>query len=108
MKWLINMLNLGAAVSIVFAGAMVCNLHEVYSYSTFVDQRNRGLLAPSPKPAGHAPDPGAVEERFKSIGALDIYLPSLTYAAAALFLINAIAFFFGWGRHPAPGRPTPS
>jgi hypothetical protein len=104
MKWILILLNLGAAVGIIFAGAMICYIQEVHGYSTFVELQQHGLLTNSASQKGPAAGSIDVEERLKSIGSLGAKLPPLTYVAAAIFVLNAVTLFVVW-KKPAPSPP---
>ena len=104
MKWPLVLLNLAAACAVAGAGHLLRAVHRTHSFSTYVELEKRGALA-KPPAAATAGDPvtpeGAydVAKRLEGIGALDTHLPGVTYGAAAVFLLNAVAFL---------GRPKKS
>lgn len=112
MKWLFVILNIAAAIGVLWGGAVVCGVHRVHSYSTYVWLDTQGALAPglgratAPAPA----DPGKVsgediQERLRNIGGLDGNLPVVTYTAAGLFLLNAIVLSVVWKKKPVASSP---
>ena len=94
MKWAFVLLNLAAAGAVIWAGYVLCGVHRVHSFSVLRDLENRGAIVKSP--------PMNVEESLKSIGGLDYNLPIITYTAAGLFVLNALAFMVVWKGKPAP------
>jgi len=114
MKWLFVILNVVAAAGVVWGGAVVCAIHRVHSYSTYVGLAQQGAFATRPeKVAPSQPgNPGTVsheeiQESLKNIGGLDSNLPVVTYTAAAFFLLNAIAFSIVWKKKVALPLPPP-
>ena len=111
MKWTLIFLNLAAAGAVVWGGHILCAIHRVHSYSTYVELEKRGALAKSPKPV-HSGDPVGLDgnydvaKRLETIGGLEENLPAVTYSAAALFLLNAVVFFACWSRKPASPSPA--
>ncbi len=112
MKWLFVILNVAAAVGVLWGGAVVCAIHRVHSYSTYVGLEKRGAFATRPEKAAPL-QPGdssrisqeEIQEYLKNIGGLDGNLPVVTYTAAALFLLNAIALSVVWKMKPAVSSP---
>ncbi|HZE98915.1 MAG TPA: hypothetical protein VE981_18040 [Planctomycetota bacterium] len=93
MKWVFVLVNLAAALAVVWAGMMVCNIHRVHSYSTFTELLDRKVIVSKPEKAAPEFD---IAKSLEAIGGLDTYIPMITYGAAALFVLNAVAFMICW------------
>jgi hypothetical protein len=114
MKWLFVILNVAAAVGVLWGGAVVCSVHRVHSYSTYRGLEVRGAFATTPEKAASS-QPGdasriskeEIQEYLRNIGGLDGNLPVVTYTAAAVFLLNAIVFSVVWNRKSALPLPPP-
>jgi hypothetical protein len=113
-KWLLVILNVAAAAGVIWGGVVVCAIHRVHSYSTYVTLEKQGAFVTTPEKPGHPKPEDAdrisqegIQESLKNIGGLDSNLPVLTYSAAALLLLNAIALSVVWNRKPDSPLPLP-
>lgn len=114
MKWLFVILNVAAAVGVLWGGVVVCAIHRVHSYSTYVGLKEQGAFAsgskrvldPQPPDVHRISDEG-IQEYLRNNGGLDSNLPVVTYTAAAVFMLNAIVFSVVWKKKPAPPLPSP-
>jgi hypothetical protein len=114
MKWLLVILNVAAAIGVLWGGAVICAIHRVHSYSTYVGLEQQGAFANrQDKTAPLQPGQPSrisheeIQESLKNIGGLDGSVPVVTYTAAALFLLNAIAFSVVWKKKSALPLPSP-
>lgn len=111
MRVLFIVLNLIAAGAVVLGGHIICSVHRVHSFSMFVELENRGALAKPLRPVSPddpvGPD-GALDvaKRLETIGGLDGNLPGVTYSAAVIFLLNALAFFTLCTKKAAPASSS--
>ena|SRR5579862_5349453 len=112
MKWVFVFVNLAAAGGVICAGLALLSVHHVHSYSTYVALRERGALATPPKPASPEDPVGPdghydVAKVLERIGGLDVYIPTITYSSAALFVLNAVAFLSVWKKQPRVSSSSP-
>jgi hypothetical protein len=100
MKWTMILLNLAAAAGVIVGGAMAST--SIAAYSEF---KHHGIF----DPANHKSSGGEsvdVAESMKDIGKLGATLPPLTYAAAAIFILNAVAFAVLGKKKPGGSKPS--
>jgi len=93
-------LNVLAALGVIFAGRFVIAVHTVHAYSTYVEMRERGVVSMETVWDSHTEEPESRGERYdivkalQGIGAMDHHVSLLANLAAGAFLLNAALSLF--------------
>ena len=104
MKWLMILLNLAAAAGVIVGGVMVCNSAEAHGIATYSEFKHHGIFDKANNKSSDG-EPFDVAERLKNIGNLAGTVPMLTYAAASIFIVNAVVFAVAWKKTPGDSKP---
>jgi hypothetical protein len=90
MKLALVILNVVAAVALVFLGNLAVAAHRTHAYSVYRELQEQHVLAERPD--------YNVEKRLRTIAAGGTYSSSIAYLGAGACLANAVAFAFLWRR----------
>jgi hypothetical protein len=87
-KWPLVILNLGAAVGLVFLGSFAVAAHRTHAFSTYQELKKQGVLIEKPG--------FSVEQRLGSIGNGGSYSKTIAQIGAGVLVINALLIGFYW------------
>jgi hypothetical protein len=90
MKWTLVILNVIAAVALVFLGILAVAAHRTHALSVYVELKQRNVLIERPD--------YDIERRLRTIADGGSYSSSIANLAAAACLANAVAIGFLWSR----------
>ena len=91
MKWALVILNVIAAVALVFLGGFAVAAHRTHAYSVYVELKQQNVLVERPD--------YDVEKRLRTIAAAGTYSSTIASVAAGVCIANALAIGFLWKRH---------
>jgi len=96
MRVLLIVLDLVGALAVMATGEVMIRVHDVHSYSTFVELRNSGMLADqlyaNDASRGRVTEepPKKVLTLLQAIGSVKVHVRLITLFAAGLLLINGV------------------
>jgi hypothetical protein len=88
MKKTLVILNVIAAVALVFLGSLAVAAHRTHAYSVYVELKQQNVLLERPD--------YDIERRLRTIAAGGTYSSSIAMLGAAACLVNALAIGFVW------------
>ena len=87
-KLTLVILNLIAAVALVFLGSLAVAAHRTHAYSVYVELKQQNVLVERPD--------YNIEKRLRTIAAGGAYSSTIASIGAGICLANALAFGFLW------------
>ena len=90
MKWVIVILNVVAAVGLLFAGGFAVGAHRTHAYSVYRELQEQRVLAERPD--------YDVERRLRTIAGGGTYSSTIASIGAGICILNAVAVGLLWRR----------